>query len=122
MSEKKKLVIVVTQGFDNERASVAWSIANGGIALDFEITMFLVSSGVDWARKGATKVARMNPLDPPIDEMIRNVIDSGGAIMICPPCAKMRGYEPDCFIDEAVLAGSVAMLEVVAEGAATLSF
>ena len=31
MLDKKKLVIVVTHGFDNERASVAWSVANGGI-------------------------------------------------------------------------------------------
>jgi predicted peroxiredoxin len=41
MSDKKKLVIVVTNGFDNERSSVAWSVANGGIASGFEVTMFL---------------------------------------------------------------------------------
>jgi len=39
-----------TNGFDNERSSVAWSIANGGVGMGFEVTMFLVSSGVDWVR------------------------------------------------------------------------
>ena len=47
MSESKKLVVVITNGFNDERASVAWSVANGGIASGFEVTMFLVSSGVD---------------------------------------------------------------------------
>lgn len=122
MSEKKKLVIVVTNGFDNERASVAWSIANGGIACDFDITMFLVASGVDWVRKGALKTARMNPLDPPMSEMVQNVIESGATIMVCPPCAKVRGYEREDLIEGVELAGSTAMLSVVSEGASTLSF
>lgn len=122
MSTKKKLVVVVTNGFDNERASVAWSIANGGIASDYEVTMFLVASGVDWVRKGAMEVARLNPLDPPVKDMIQNVIDSGGTIMVCPPCAKVRGYDQNDLMDGVVLAGSTSMLEVVSQGAATLSF
>jgi len=122
MSTKKKLVVVVTNGFDNERASVAWSVANGGIASDYEVTMFLVASGVDWVRKGAMDVARMNPLDPPVKDMIQNVMDSGGTIMVCPPCAKVRGYEQNDLMDGVVLAGSTAMLGVVSEGAATLTF
>jgi predicted peroxiredoxin len=122
MSEQKKLVIVITNGFDNERASVAWSIANGAIASEFELTIFLVASGVDWVRKGAAEVAQLNPLDPPVGTMIRNVIESGATIMVCPPCAKVRGYDPKDLIDGVTLAGSVAMLGVVSEGAATLSF
>ena len=48
MSERKKLVVVVTNGGNDERSSVAWSVANGGLGMGFEVTMFLVSSGVDW--------------------------------------------------------------------------
>ena len=122
MSESKKLVVVITNGFDNERSSVAWSIANGGIASGFEVTIFLVASGVDWVRKGANQTARLNPLDPPVGEMMQNLIDEGSTIMVCPPCAKVRGYEQQDFIDGVVLAGSTSMLEVVSQGAATLSF
>ena len=122
MSDTKKLVVVVTNGFNDERASVAWSVANGGIASGYQVTMFLVSSGADWARKGAAEVARMNPLDPPIKDMMQNIIDSGGTIMVCPPCAKVRGYEQDNLMDGVVLAGSTSMLEVVSQGAATLTF
>jgi len=122
MSDTKKLVIVVTRGCDDERASVAWSVANGGIGTGFEVTMFLVSAGADWARKGAAEFARLNPLDPPIKEMMQNIIDSGGNIFVCPPCAKVRGYERENLIEGAELAGSAAMLGIVADGAKTLTF
>ena len=122
MAERKKLVIVVTNGFDNERSSVAWSIANGGIAFGFEVTMFLVAAGVDWVRKNAAPVAQLNPLDPPVHTMIRNVMENGGTIMVCPPCAKVRGYEQKDLVEGVMLAGSVAMLGVVSEGASTLTF
>jgi predicted peroxiredoxin len=122
MSEEKKLVVVVTSGFNDERSSVAWSVANGGIASGFKVTMFLVSSGVDWVRKGAATVARLNPLDPPVAEMIQNVKESGGSILVCPPCAKVRGYEQEDFIDGVELAGSTSMLGEVSDGAKTLTF
>jgi len=122
MSEKKKLVVIVTNGANDERASVAWSVANGGVGSGMEVTMFLVSSGVDWVRKGAAERARPNPLDPPIKDMIQTVIDSGGRILVCPPCAGVRGYEQDDLIDGVTLAGSVAMLEVALQDATTISF
>jgi len=122
MSEKQKMVVVVTQGFQDERSSVAWSVANGGVGMGFEVTMFLVSSGVDWVRKGAAGKARPNPLDPSIQEMMDNVIEHGGKILVCPPCAGVRGYEEDDLIEAATLAGSPAMLEVAAQGAIVVSF
>ena len=122
MSEEKKLVVVVTRGVDDERASVAWSVANGGVASGYKVTMFLVSSGADWARKGTAKLACPNPLDPPVGEMMQTIIDDGGNIMVCPPCAQVRGYEKSDLIEGAELAGSTAMLGVVSEGAKTLTF
>jgi predicted peroxiredoxin len=122
MEQTNKLAIVITRGLDDERSSVAWSIANGGVASGFEVTIFLAAAGVDWVRKGAGEVARLNPLDPPIGEMITNVLENGGKIMVCPPCAKVRAYSEDDLIDGAVLAGAPSMLEVVKQGASTLSF
>ena len=122
MSDKQKMVVVVTNGFNDERSSVAWSVANGGVGMGFEVTMFLVSSGVDWVRKGAAALARLNPLDPPIKDMIQNVIDSGGEILVCPPCAGVRGYAQGDLVEGVTLAGSAAMLGVARENAITLTF
>jgi predicted peroxiredoxin len=76
MTDKKKLVVVVTNGANDERSSVAWSVANGAVGSD----------------------------------------------LVCPPCAGVRGYEQDDLIDGVTLAGSVAMLDVVQQGASTLTF
>ena len=122
MSEKKKLVIVNSRGFDDERSSVAWSIANTASASNMEVTVFLVAAGVDWVRKGATEVAQLNPLDPSIGDMMKSFIANGGRILVCPPCAKVRGYDENSLIDEATIAGAPVMLEEIAAGAASLSF
>ena len=123
MNEKKKLVIVITRGLDDERSSVAWSIANGGIGVGLDVSVFLVSSGVDWVRKGAADKARLNPEDPTMKEMIQNVINNGSTISVCPPCAKVRGYDAKDFISGVTIAGSVAALhEPILLGAETLTF
>lgn len=122
MGEKKKLVIVITRGFDDERASVAWSIANGALNNDLDLTVFLVSAGVDWARKGAGQKAHLNPFDPTMDEMIQKVVDAGCRIMVCPPCAKARGLGEDDLIDAAVIQGSGGMHELIKQGAQVVSF
>jgi predicted peroxiredoxin len=57
-----------------------------------------------------------------MSDMIGNFLDNGGRIIVCPPCAKMRGYTEESLIDGATLAGAPVMLEEVNAGAATLSF
>jgi len=122
LADRKKLVIVISRGLDDERSSVAWSIANAGVASSMDVTVFLVASGVDWVRKGAAAVAHLNPLDPPIRDLIQNVVSAGGSILVCPPCAKVRGYGEADLVGGIKIAGAAAMLEVVNQGAATLSF
>ena len=122
MSEQKKLVVVISQGLDDERSSVAWSIANGGINSGLDVSIFLVSSGIDWVRKGAADKVHLNPKDPPMIDMIRNVFDKGCHVGICPPCAEVRGYSKDDLLDGVTIVGSSAIHDRVKEGAAILSF
>lgn len=122
MEEKKKLVILISRGFDDERASVAWSIANGGIKTGLEVSIFLTSSGVDWVRKGAADSAHLNPFDPSMKEMIQTVVDNKCKIMVCPPCLKARNISEGDLIEGVVVTGSGAMHELIKQGAATLSF
>jgi predicted peroxiredoxin len=122
MAETKKLVVMITRGCDDERSSVAWSVINGGINSGLEITVFLTSSGVDWVRKGAAELAHLNPLDPPMKDMIQKLMESGGTVLVCPPCAKVRGYEQEDLLDGVIITGSGAMHEVIKQGAATLCF
>lgn len=122
MSEQKKMVIVIASGLDDERSSVAWSVANGGIKSGQDVTVFLTASAVDWVRKGAADRVHLNPLDPPIREMIEMVREKGNAIMVCPPCAEVRGYTQDDFLPGVIITGSLAIHKLIQEGASTLCF
>jgi predicted peroxiredoxin len=122
MEETKKLVVLITRGLDDERASVAWSVVNGGINSGLEVTVFLTSSGVDWVRKGAADSAHLNPHDPPMKAMIDNAMNSGANVLACPPCAAVRGYSQEDLLDGITMVGSPAIHELIKQGAATLSF
>ena len=122
MSQKKKLVVVVTNGMHDERSSAALSVANSGLNAGLEVTMFLVSAGVDLVRRGAAAVAQLNPLDPTLGEMLDNFLASGGDVFVCPACAKVRGYGERDVVDGVGFKGSGAMHELIAQGAATVSF
>ncbi len=122
MENAKKLAIVVSRGLDDERATVAFTIANTGIASGQQVTMFMVSAAVDVVRKGAADNVQMNPFDPPMKELIDKFQNGGGRILVCPPCAKVRGYDEDAFIDGVQVVGSPALHAQILDGAATLSF
>lgn len=122
MAAAEKVVVVITSGFDDERASVAWSVANGGLTSGLKVTVFLTSNGVDWARKGAADKAHLNPFDPSIKEMIDSFRERDGDILVCPPCAKVRGYEEADLLDGVTVVGSTAVHDLIKQGAATLSF
>ena len=119
-TQPEKLVIVASRGHDDERATVCWTIANGGLNAGLQVTMFLVSSALDVVRKGAIDHVRMNPFDPPMKELVEGFLARGGKILACPPCAKVRGYAQEHLIDGVTIVGSAALHALIKEGAATL--
>ncbi|MDD9940076.1 MAG: DsrE family protein [Myxococcales bacterium] len=119
---KEKLVIVASRGHDDERATVCWTVANGGLTAGLDVTVFLVSSAIDLVRKGAVDHVRMNPFDPPMKELIEGFVARGGNILACPPCAKVRGYGEESLLDSVTIVGSAALHALIKEGAATLCF
>jgi predicted peroxiredoxin len=122
MEDKKKLVVLITCGLDDERSSVAFSIANGGIKSGLDVTIFLAASGVDWVRKGAADKVHLNPMDPTMHEMISFLRESGTTFLVCPPCAHVRGYSEEDLLEGIIITGSGAMHELIKQGAATLCF
>jgi predicted peroxiredoxin len=121
-NNKKKLAIVVSRGLDDERAAVAWTVANVGLAEGLDVTIFLVSAGVDLVRKGAADLMRMNPLDPSLGELIGSFMEKGGAVWACPPCTSVRGYQQEDLLDGIVITGAASLHGLIKDGAASMSF
>ncbi|MGH8599547.1 MAG: DsrE family protein [Burkholderiales bacterium] len=117
----RNLVVVITHGIDHELSSVAFTIANGGLTAGLRVSIFLSSAGVDLVRKRAAASTQVKPLEP-LADMIADFIARGGALWACTPCVKSRGYAQEDLIDGVVITGASRMHELIADGAATLSF
>ena len=119
--EARELVVVITRGIDHELSSAGMIIALGGMTAGLKVSIFLTSSGVDIARRGAADTTHVKPLEP-LADMLRDFLSRGGTIWACTPCVKSRGYAQDNLLDGVIIAGSSVMHERIKAGAATLSF
>lgn len=118
---KRDLVVVITHGLDHELSSAGLTIALGGMTSGLNVSIFLVSSGIDIVRQGAANLTHVKPIDP-LPDMLRDFMARGGKIWACAVCAKNRGYTQDHLLDGVVISGASVMHELIKAGAATLSF
>ena len=121
MTDESHLVVIMTHGPEDERASVGFTIANGGMTAGQYVSVFLTSGAVDIVRRRAADHAHASPLDP-LAELIRDFLSRGGTLWACAPCVKARGYEQDDLIDGVIITGAAPMHELLKSGAAALSF
>lgn len=117
----KELVVVCTKGTESELASVAFTIANGGMTSGLNVSIFLTSAAVDLARKRAVDSVQAHPLEP-LKDLVTDFLERGGNLWACTPCVKSRGYTDEDLIDGTVITGASLMHAKIAAGAATLSF
>jgi predicted peroxiredoxin len=115
-----KTIVILSRGIDDERATVAWTLANAGAANGQDVTVFCVSAGVDVLRKGAASTIQMNPHDPSMKDLIANFMSNGGTVWACPPCANLRGYTGDDLIEGATITGAGPVFALIKQGAATI--
>lgn len=120
-SNNDELVVVITHGPDDERSSVAFTIANGGMSAGFDVFVFLTSSAVDIVRQRATELTHVQPLEP-LQSLVDDFLSRGGVLWACTPCVKARGYEQEDLIEGTIITGASPMHERIKAGASTLSF
>jgi len=112
----RELLVVMTHGTDHELSSVAFTIANGGMAAGLKVSVFLTSAAVDLVRK------KNIDSSVPLAALVADFLKRGGRLWACTPCVKARGYEQNDLIGGVEIAGSSKIHELIKGGAATLSF
>ena len=112
---------MITHGLDHELSSAGLIIALVGITAGLQVSIFLVSSGVDIVRRGAADLTHVKPLEP-LAEMLQDFLARGGKLWACTVCVKNRGYTQEQLLDGVVISGASVIHELIKRGATTLSF
>ena len=117
-----KLLINLTTAKDNpDKTTVAFVVANAGVAAGQEVVIFLNVEGVRLATTGYADDITSEGFKP-LKELLTSFIENGGKIWICPPCFNARGLDKDNVIAGTSFAGGAAVVEFLAQGATSLSY
>lgn len=117
----KELVALMSHGPTDERASVGFTVLNGGLTAGLTASVFLTADAVDIARRGAADLVHAQPMEP-LKDLVESFLSRGGTVWACPPCVKARGYIQEDLIDGVEITGASAMHDRIKAGAASLSF
>ncbi len=117
---KKKLVVLLAHNANDDKSTVAFTIANAALSTGMEVAVFLTSDGVEIARDGGYDLTLVQPFKA-LHELVENFVEKGGIVWACAPCFKHRGLKPDEVVDKFVVTGAGPLIEWVQLGAATLS-
>lgn len=117
-----KIVIGITYSKDNpDKATVAMVVANAALVSGQEPIVFLSSEGVRLSVKGYADDIHEQGFAP-MKELLDNYVENGGTIWVCTPRFKKRGLAEDSLVRNATLVGGATLVEVLAMGAACISY
>ena len=118
----RKLLINLTTATDNpDKSTVAFVVANAGLAAGQEVTIFLNVEGVRLAVDGHADAVAVDGFKP-LKELIDLFTSNGGKLWVCPPCFNARKLNKENLVAGATFAGGAAVVEFLEYGAASLSY
>jgi predicted peroxiredoxin len=91
----EKLVFMITHGVDHpEHVTIPFVMATAAQASDVEVVIGLQADAV-WlgTRGGGDSVAADG--FPPLAKLMASYAEMGGKLLVCNPCMKSRGIDPD---------------------------
>jgi predicted peroxiredoxin len=119
-SKTKKLVVVLSHGGNDDKSSVAFTIANAALSMGTDVAIFLTSDAAELGRDGAAEFTQVLPFKS-LHELIDSFVERGGLVWVCAPCYKHRGLDTDNTVEKAIVTGAGPLLEWVDDGASVIS-
>jgi len=117
-----KICVSLTFAKDNcDKATVAFVVANAAVASGQETLVFLSTEAVRLAVKGYADDMHEEGFAP-LKQLIDNYLAAGGALFVCSPCIKKRGFDESQMIDGAQVVGGAKLVEFLSQGAASISY
>jgi len=107
---------------DHDKVTVGFVVAVAALGSEKETMVFLSVDGVWAAFKGEAETINAGPPFAPLKELIDKFIAAGGRILVCNPCMKKRGIEPEQLIAGASPAGGAALVDFLSQGAPCVTY
>ena len=118
----RKLLINLTTATDNPgKSTVAFVVANAGLAAGQEVTIFLNVEGVRLAVNGYADAVAVDGFEP-LKELIDAFMSNGGKLWVCPPCFNSRQLDKANLVAGATFAGGAAVVQFLEYDATSLSY
>ena len=106
---------------DPEKATLPFIFAKNGVLAGQDVTVIMTSESVWLATRGGADGVQGTGL-PPVGEAIAELVAQGGTVWACQTCTKPRGIADDQLIEGVQVGTSMQVVEVLAAGAASMSF
>ncbi len=122
--EKEKLLIIITHGKNNlERDAIPFATANAALAIDAEVSIYLMFDAVELAKKGSLDEIKLPPHLPLPDlpKLFTDFLSLGEKIFLCSPCCGERGIKQEDVVEGAVISGATNLVNLALESS-VLSF
>lgn len=119
----KKLFILCTHGpEDAERALIPFVMATAAQASDVEVVMGFQAEGVKLAsKKYAAQIAAPN--FPPFADLVEAYVEAGGKMLVCGPCIKTCGINPEQdFYEGGSVVGAATFVETAVNADSSLVY
>jgi uncharacterized protein len=114
-----------TSGPDNlDKATVGFVVANAALASGKDVLVFLSIEAVHLGVVGGADGLHADGFAP-LSELVASFGANGGKIIVCTPCAKVRGLADSALVEGAVFGGGAGLVEFMTAGdqtAASVSF
>jgi len=107
---------------DGDKATVGFVVANAALGSEKETMVFLSTDGVWAAVKGEYEKINEGAPFAPLKELVDKFVAGGGRILVCTPCMKKRGIEPEQLIEGATPAGGAALVEFLSDGSPSITY
>src|SRR5207249_9790281 len=117
-----RFCVNLTHAKDNQdKATVAFVLANAALGSGKETLVFLSVEGVRLAQKGYADDIREEGFTP-LRELMENFAKAGGTIYVCSPCFKKRTLDENKLVAGATIVRGATLVEVLADGSPCFSF
>jgi predicted peroxiredoxin len=115
MTEK---MVIVCNGDEPKNIMPTLIFASSGIALDYEVHVFLCPAGAKWALKGEIEgLGSPKGLPNPM-ELWNTILDQGGKVVLCELALENKGIDPKDLRDPRILIQKAPPFLMDADGAA----